>query len=95
MKDYSFIHKLSIGLAGLGLAVAIFFSKFLTDKNKQFTKNIILFISVSISYSLLSFIELRMKKNTRNLFYKIELKTLLLINSIIYLIIPLIYMFQL
>ena len=90
-KKYNSINKISVGLASLGLAMSLFFSKLLYVRNKNTNKISIKYLSVSVIFAILSFIEYKTKKLTVFLNRKIIIKNTLLLNSIGFLIITIIF----
>jgi hypothetical protein len=92
--EHNTITQTSISLAGLGLALAFFFSEVLHNKDKNVIKNSIKLLSLSIVFSLLSFIKLKNKINSKNLSRKVEIKNGFLLNSVIFIIISLIYVYS-
>ena len=73
--------------------MALFFSRILDRNKKNVIRNCIKFLSVSVIFSVLSFIEYRTKKSSVILSIKIELKNGLLLNSVSYLLITILYVY--
>ena len=92
-EDYNTISSVSLSLSSLGLAMALFFSRVLNKNKKNVIKNCIIFLSISILFSILSFIDFTTKNTSINIGRKIELKNGLLLNSIAFLIITLVYIY--
>ena len=86
-KSYIESIETSISIAGVGLSMSIFFFKLLKIKHKINNEISIKLLSFSVIFSVLSFIELRLKKNIRNFNRKIVLKEVLQLNSIAFLLI--------
>lgn len=86
-KSYIESIETSISIAGVGLALSIFFFKLLKIKHKINNEISIKLLSFSVIFSVLSFIELRLKKNIQNFNRKIVLKEVLQLNSIAFLLI--------
>ena len=92
-QDYINITNISVGLSSLGIGMGLFFSRILNKYKKNVVKNSIKFLSISIIFSILSYININSDKNPLNINRKIVFKNGLLINSVIFLIITLIYIY--
>ena len=91
--EYNTINREIIGLAGLGLAMALFFARVIDRKKKVLIKNCIKFLSISVIFALISFIEFRSEKKSIFIVRKIELKNSLLLTSVAFLLVSIVYVY--
>ena len=92
--EFNNLSAISISFASLGFACFMFISRVLSDKPPKIVKNAYKLLVVSISFSLISFINYKLKRNSSNIVAKIEVKNGLLINSIVFLLTALLYVYR-
>lgn len=92
--EFNNLSAISISFASLGFACFMFLSRVLARKPSKIVKGAYKLLVVSISFSLLSFVNYKLKRNSSNIVAKIEVKNGLLINSIVFLLCALLYVYK-
>lgn len=92
-REYKFTLDVGMGITSLTLALALFLSRLMNPDNRTLVKNMIVFLSLSIAFILLAFIEFGTEKTYKSVTLKTEIKHNFITNSLAFFMVAIMYMY--